>query len=146
MIKGDGTKLVNVMQRIATPNETDATSVLIGTVTSLSPLTIKVDDKLILTEEFLVLSPFVQRTVIAIPAVDVETYREDDTHRHYVEAFKTSTNGTYPHDHTIPAHYTSYELPEICLWRGLEEDDVVYLLRMARGQKYYVLQREEGVT
>lgn len=146
MNKGDGTKLVNVMQRIAEPTSEEEAGVIIGTVKTLSPLCIQIDEKLLLTEEFLILGAMVKRTVVAIPAVNETTYREDDTHRHSVDALTTSTDGEHPHSHTVPAHYTSYELPEICLWRGLEVGDVVYLLRMNRGQKYFVLQREEGIT
>lgn len=34
----------------------------------------------------------------------------------------------------------------IKLWRGLEIGDKVLMLKVGRGQKYYVLQREEGVS
>lgn len=143
MIRGDGTKLVKAMQQIASIPMTNEVGVVIGKVISTSPLKIQVE-KLVLTEEFLILSAFVKRTVISVPAVDVSTYREDDTHRHAIAELTTSTN--LDHSHTIPAHYTSYDLPEICLWRGLEVNDYVYMLRMNNGQRYFVLQREEGIT
>ena len=34
---------------------------------------------------------------------------------------------------------------DLLLWRGLEVGDKVLMIKMARGQKYYILQREEGV-
>lgn len=32
------------------------------------------------------------------------------------------------------------------MWRGLNEGDKVMMIKLARGQKYYILQRKEGVT
>lgn len=32
------------------------------------------------------------------------------------------------------------------MWRGLQIGDSVLMLKVGRGQKYYMLQREEGVT
>jgi len=37
-------------------------------------------------------------------------------------------------------------LPDILLWRGLQVGDEVYMIRFSDGQKYYVLQRKEGIT
>lgn len=36
--------------------------------------------------------------------------------------------------------------PDILLWRGLQVGDEVYMIRFSEGQKYYVLQRKEGIT
>lgn len=40
----------------------------------------------------------------------------------------------------------SDEIPQVTLWRGLKVGDEVYMLRVDKGQKYYVLQRKEGVV
>ena len=32
------------------------------------------------------------------------------------------------------------------MWRGLNAGDTVMMIKLARGQKYYILQRKEGVT
>ena len=32
------------------------------------------------------------------------------------------------------------------MWRGLNEGDKVMMIKLARGQKYYIIQRKEGVT
>ena len=34
---------------------------------------------------------------------------------------------------------------DVLLWRGLRVGDRVLMLKVGRGQKYYILQREEGV-
>lgn len=36
--------------------------------------------------------------------------------------------------------------PELLLWRGLQNGDEVYMIRLSSGQKYYVLQRKEGIV
>lgn len=36
--------------------------------------------------------------------------------------------------------------PDILLWRGLQVGDEVYMIKFSKGQKYYILQRKEGIT
>lgn len=48
----------------------------------------------------------------------------------------------------IPADYIINSNPgieKIRLWRGLQSGDKVMMIKVGRGQKYYVLQRKEGV-
>ena len=146
MIKGDGTKIVKTMQNIANSSRQDDAGVITGKVISLSPLLIQVG-KIKLPAELLVLSALVKRTVIKIPALDIDLYRDDNMHHHEVEELTTSIalTDTLAHSHVVPAHVTSDKLPEICLWRGLEVGDTVYMLKLDRGQMYYVMQREEGI-
>ena len=33
----------------------------------------------------------------------------------------------------------------VTIWRGLKKNDSVYMIRCCQGQKYYVLQRKEGI-
>lgn len=35
--------------------------------------------------------------------------------------------------------------PDIVLWRGLQVGDRVLMFKMGKGQKYYIMQREDGV-
>lgn len=141
----DGQAFINFIQRASKIPDQERTGLIMGKVTSISPITIKTD-KLVLTEPFLVLGALVTECVINIPAMD-ETYRDDKEHRHLVPELTTSAySGEYPHAHTVPAHYTGYELESIKLWRGLQVDDIVYLLRISGGQQFLVLQRKEGIT
>ena len=34
---------------------------------------------------------------------------------------------------------------DVVLWRGLRVGDRVFMLKVGRGQKYYIIQRQEGV-
>lgn len=122
--------------------------VLTGTVTSVNPLKIKVGDKLELTQKNLILSAFVQETWINIPTTHGESGADGVfMHRHYIDAETELANDGQgaDHKHAIKV-YTEYDLPKILLWRGLQINDVVYLLRVARGQTYFVMQRQEGIT
>ena len=123
--------------------------VLSGTVTSVSPIEIKVGSKLILKEKNLILSAFVQETWINVPTTPNPLEPADGKyqHRHFIDAETELANDGQgaDHKHAIKI-YTEFAHPKILLWRGLQVGDVVYLLRVARGQSYFVLQRQEGIT
>lgn len=122
--------------------------VLTGKVTSVNPLKIKIGNKLELTEKNLILSAFVQETWINIPTTHGEEGSDNVfMHRHEINAETELANDGQgaDHKHAIKV-FTEYALPKILLWRGLLVGDVVYLLRVAKGQSYFVLQRQEGIT
>lgn len=142
-----GERLVQIMQQLSKKPDSEETDVITGVVTSVSPLKIKLD-KIELTEEFLILGALVQETKINIPAMTVE-YRTDSNHEHVIPSTNTEValvGSPYQHTHVISAWATEDALPTICLWRGLKVGDIVYMIRCAFAQKYYVLQRKEGIT
>ena len=56
--------------------------------------------------------------------------------------------GTLCQETFIPSDYiinVNPEIEKIRLWRGLNVGDKVMMIKLARGQKYYILQRMEGV-
>lgn len=107
---GNASRLVRAMQKAAEPKENDIVDIILGEVTSVSPLKIKTG-KIELGSSFLILSPMCQQAKITIPATD-----------------------------TQPA------IPNVVLWRGLNIGDQVHMIRCGQGQKYYVLQRKEGIA
>ena len=123
--------------------------VLSGTVINVNPLQIKVGDKLTLTAKNLILSAFVQETWINVPTTPNPLEPADGKyqHRHFIDAETELANDGQgaDHKHAIKI-YTEFAHPKILLWRGLQVGDVVYLLRVAKGQSYFVLQRQEGIT
>ena len=135
----DASRLVKAMQAASQKPENEKVDIITGTVTSVSPLKIKTD-KIELTETFLVLGALCKSTTIKIPK------RDANTHKHKVPQHTTQPAGESPHTHTINEFYTEDALPDILLWRGLQVGDEVYMLRFSEGQKYYVLQRKEGIT
>ena len=135
----DASRLVKAMQAASQKPENEKVDIITGTVTSVSPLKIKTD-KIELTETFLVLGALCKSTTIKIPE------RDANTHKHKVPQHTTEPAGPGPHTHTINEFYTEVALPDILLWRGLQVGDEVYMIRFSEGQKYYVLQRKEGIT
>lgn len=134
---GDASRLVRAMQKAARPKENDIVDIVTGTVISESPLKIRTG-KLELTETFLILGALCKETTIKIPT------RENNYHIHVVPEHSTEISSG--HSHIIKAVETEKSLPDILLWRGLKVGDQVYMIRCCQGQKYYVLQRKEGIT
>ena len=141
---GDASRLVEAMRRAAKPKENDIVDIVVGTVTSMQPLKIKTD-KLELTESFLILSALCKEKIIKIP---------NDTlaHTHIIPSVTTNSASVTDHgSHTHKVSQSETEsnmgyFPDIQLWRGLQVGDDVYMIRCCQGQKYYVLQRKEGVV
>ena len=135
----DASRLVKAIQRAAKIPENAKVDLVTGTVTSVNPLKIKVG-KIELTESFLVVGALCKATTIKIPK------RDDYTHKHKIPEHTTEPAGLEPHTHVINEFYSEDALPDILLWRGLQVGDEVYMIRFSDGQKYYVLQRKEGIT
>lgn len=97
--------------------ESERSGIVFGSVTSVSPLKIQVrnEPKLILTEEFLKLSPLCIEQKLKMQ--------------------EKNTEDTLDHTHKVKEY-------EIVLWRGLEVGDDVLMLRVKHGNLFYVLQRE----
>lgn len=144
----NGERLVKTIQKMAKPFESDSSDVIIGTVTSVEPLKIKVD-KIELTEQFLVLSAFVQETIITgvgehNHSIDSAITGDAGGHSHTYNSQSTSTQP--PHSHSIPGRDANKTTLTIKLWGGLQVNDAVYLLRCSGGQKYFVLQKIGGIV
>lgn len=126
---GDGHRLAKMMREAGRTPQNEVVDIVEGEVTSVSPLKVKVDNRE-LTEAFLILGALCQETIIT----------------------RTADSGTYifenPHGHTGVHGATSEDnrgIYQIKLWRGLKVGDKVMMIKLARGQKYYILQRKEGV-
>lgn len=126
---GDGHRLAKMMREAGRTPQNEVVDIVEGEVTSVSPLKVKVDNRE-LTEAFLILGALCQETIIT----------------------RTADSGTYifenPYGHTGVHGATSEDnsgIYQIKLWRGLKVGDKVMMIKLARGQKYYILQRKEGV-
>lgn len=140
-----GERFINIMQRAAkgVNPETDKADIVMGVVTSTAPLLIKVENRFEVGEDFLLLSPFCFAFTAKL-AINL-------SHTHSVEQPTVEKNDPllYPdvseHDHQITEIVVSTsggsQEQEIELWPGLQVGDVVRMLRIANGQKFYVLDR-----
>lgn len=112
---------------------------MFGTVTSTSPLEIQIDQKLTLTEEYLILTKNVSDH-----EVDIEV-------NHFTEQSALVGYGPWDTKHSHPDagigelnpnHRHQYlGRKKIKIYNGLQEGEKVILIRLQGGQKYIVLDR-----
>ena len=128
-----------------------------GEVISVQPLQIRVDDRYVIDETFIVLSGFCKETIIKIPN------NKDYEHVHLIKGTTkntkvalttTATMGlsgpatvTDASGHTHEIEFDSQKaLPDILLWRGLRKGDKVHLIRFTQASIHFVIERIVGVT
>lgn len=132
---GDGTKLIKVMDKMSKGQLGDTADFVMGTVLSISPLQIRVGDKTVLTNEFITLSPMcVEKTI-------------DLNHTHSYSG-TTGDAAPGPHNHTYGGSVDQSgpgTAGVFTVWRGIIAGDLVLMLKSKGGQRYYVLQRLEGL-
>ncbi len=124
----DGHRLAQMMREAGRTPQNEVVDIVEGEVTSVSPLKVKVDNRE-LTEAFLILGALCQETIIPRKA-DSETYIYETPHSH------DGVHGVTSEDNC--------GIYQIKLWRGLRVGDKVMMIKLGRGQKYYILQRKEG--
>lgn len=148
---GDGSRLVKTIQTITSRRATNGDFVM-GTVIRLNPIVIQVGT-MNLTESFLMLSPFCVETKINLNHKHEMTGSTKSTslgsHTHNVtingSVYGTTSTDLGSHSHEVELE-SENGLGVITLWRGLRIGDNVLMLKGANGQKYYVLQRQEGLA
>lgn len=121
-------------------------NVFFGTVISVNPLKIDVEQKMILEKEQLVLARNVT-DFKSLVTVQWETEKEETTHTHKVQGSDSEgesidlTSGTQSkkHIHDVVGQ------KEMTFHFGLEQNDEVILIRQQGGQKYIVIDRIGGV-
>lgn len=138
----DGHRLVQAMREAGKTPQNELVDIVLGEVTSVKPLKVKVENRE-LTESFLILGALCKETHIY-----TDNVKKLD-HSHLVPATSTKSAGDPPHTHAIDERATNPLSPgdsefDIMLWRGLRVGDKVLMLKVGRGQKYYIMQRQEG--
>ena len=135
-------RLTQLMREAGRPAQNQIVDIVIGEVTSIKPLKIKVENRE-LTESFLIVGALCQETHIYTPNI------KKLDHYHVIPSTTTQSAGDPSHSHSVSSHSTQADPKEpnydIMLWRGLKVGDIVLMLKVAQGQKYYILQRQEGV-
>lgn len=160
-----GERILSIMNQVRHEEKNDTTDLMFGVVTSTSPLKIKVENRFEITEEFIILSALCREMTITIPAhkhTVTTSIGDGGIHTHSIAAGTSgsTTVGGIAHTHSIPeatapsagahSHTASSSsanaLTSITLWRNLQVNDKVLMLRVSKGQMYYVLERKEGVV
>lgn len=120
----NGHRLVQAMREAGRTPQNEIVDIVLGEVTSVKPLKVKVESRE-LTESFLILGALCKEKHITSSAFTIPT------HTHSTSVGETEASKSTPTD--------------VLLWRGLVVGDRVLMLKVGRGQKYYIMQREEGV-
>ena len=127
----DGHRLAQLMREAGKQPQNEIVDIVIGQVTSVKPLRVLVENRE-LTESFLILGALCKETHISSAAFTIPN------HQHII----TSEGATQSSLVVEPSKSTP---TDVLLWRGLRVKDKVLMLKVGRGQKYYILQRQEGV-
>lgn len=125
----DGHRLVQMMRQAGKTPQNEIVDIITGEVTSIKPLKVKIENRE-LTESFLIVGALCKETHINNLAFTIPT------HTHTIQGSTT----------TLTCQPSKSTPTDVLLWRGLKIGDRVLMLKVGRGQKYYILQREEGVT
>ena len=139
----DGHRLAQLMRQAGKQPQNEVVDIVVGEVTSTKPLKVKIENRE-LTESFLIVGALCQETHINHLAFTIPT----NTHKIQENTTSSGGSGTSSHYHEVPSVTSepSKSTPtDVLLWRGLIVGDRVLMLKVGRGQKYYILQREEGV-
>lgn len=129
-------------------NSIRPTDLFFGTVTSVVPLQISINEKHVLPESFLILSNMVKDHYVDM-TVSFQTEEDaflkpDHTHTfndYLTDPQKTSPNTTMTTDFdTTHKHEIKHKI-KVLKHYGLKNGEKVILLRMQGGQKYLVLDR-----
>ena len=124
--------------------ESQPTSLMFGTVTSINPIKIQIDQKLILTEDFLLLTDNVRDYKVEM-TVDHETEEEETDHTHNFTDVTPSgaiQSVTQPQNQKHKHKYKGKKV--FTVHNALKNGEYVLLIQIQGGQKYVVLDRVEG--
>ncbi len=144
-----GDRLIKAMKtagKMVNPSA-EQTDIMYGVVQKTSPLTVLVDNRLELTEEFLILSPFCYSTGFTINIADhshVVTVSSisASAHTHTVEGKETTRAGGFSSTPKASCSYAGGHNVKVSLWGDLEIGDKLVMLRVSQGQEYLVLYRD----
>lgn len=136
-----GEKLAKALVGMVGEGSGDETDLLFGVVSSTSPLKVKIDNRFEVDSSFLILSMLVQPMKIKIESMTTST-EGGFKHTHIIndksgkvtDEYKLVENSQTGHKHTVSGQ-------EIQLWGGLQVGDTVRLLKVNKGQMFYVLER-----
>lgn len=144
--------ILEVVKRAAMDamNAAKPVAVVFGTVTSVSPLKVNVEQKLTLGADQLILTRNVTDYAVDV-TVDWSTNSRLGKTTHRISGFSTSSGGDPSHSHSVGAlttdeinHAHSHSVSgkkTMTVHNALQIGDTVVLLRMIGGQSFIVLDR-----
>lgn len=145
-----GDRLVKSMRAAAkqlNPPNT-RTDLVYGVVQKENPLTVLVDNRLTLTEDFLIKSPFCYSTGFTIKiddhahSVGVSQIKIAD-HKHTKDGGDTSSAGGFTTTPKATCGGAGGHEVTVNLWDNLKVGDKLVMLRVHEGQEYMILYRDK---
>lgn len=149
-----GDKLVRCMREAAKKvnPSSKSTDIMYGVVQKVSPLTVLVDNRLALTEEFLILSPFCYKASFDL-TVESHTHSvsvsmgkiSQSDHIHQTKEDPTEAAGGFSITPSASASAQSAggHKISVTLWDDLDIGDKLVMLRVQEGQAYLILYRDK---
>lgn len=146
-----GDRMVSAMKKAAklVNPSTNMTDVVYGVVQKTKPLTVLVDNRLELTEEFLILSPFCYRASfnVIIPShthkVSIGNISAGD-HKHKLDDnTETKPAGGFSSTPSATCEKSSSHKVTVTLWEDLKVGDKLVMLRISAGQMFMILYRDK---
>jgi len=127
----------------AKPKEQDFANLMYGRVLAINPLKIeieRVEGSFTISNNQIMLSQMVQDFSISInvPAVTITT---DHINNVALDGTRPDVDADVSSIEVITGINTSFQSQEIQIFRALQIDDRVKVLRCGKGQKFYVLER-----
>ena len=145
-----GDKLVKCMRDAAKqlnpPNI--RTDLVYGVVQKESPLTVLVDNRLTLTEDFLIRSPFCYNTGFTVEidshahSIGMSQIKVAD-HKHTKDGGDTSSAGGFTTTPKATCQKAGGHKVTVTLWDDLKVGDKLVMLRVQEGQEYMILYRDK---
>lgn len=149
----DGSRLASMMIKAGRTPQNDIPDIVFGEVKTIDPITVMVGDQEILSS-FLIIGDLCKETHRKNVHFTIPQHKHtvlpitttEYTHTHSVPTIGATSPDT--HSHTVPQHDTELQeivIEDLLLWRGLQVGDKVLMFKMARGQKFYIMQRVSGL-
>ncbi len=145
-----GEKLVQCMRQAAkkSRNPSKNTDIVFGVVQNTSPLTVLVDNRLELTEGFLILSPFCYKAAFELTinshthSISVDPVMQL-SHQHNTDTKPTQSAGGFNLTPSASAVKNGGHKINVTLWDSLAKGDKLVMLRVKEGQEYLILYRDK---
>jgi Protein of unknown function (DUF2577). len=125
-----GERLASILQQ--TRIQIPTSNFLFGTVKTINPISVTVNDLPTLTEEMLVLG---KNVIDYETEITINWTSEPHTHFHYMEENTDSRTDYRTHSHGITGR------KKTIIHNALKVGDKVFLIRSNDGQKFYIAER-----
>ena len=146
----DAVELVKTIKRAAIDamESTKPVNVYFGVVETAKPLTINVEQKMILGEKQLILTRNVTEYTTMV-TVQWGTEKEETTHKHQLKNISTDDGAkivsAYTETQNVKHTHDIEGTKQMTIHNALEKGEQVILIRQQGGQKYIVIDRIGGV-